>query len=315
MSTLTAGKTPRKVTPSNAPTHGVADRGVAWPTIALVTPSLNRAAYLEQALRSVLDQGYPRLEYVVLDGGSADGSREIIARYADRLRYWHSEPDEGPYAAVARGFAMTSGEIMGWLSADDCLHAGALHTVAAIFREFPQVAWITGPPSWLDATGRAFVTGDVPRWSRLRLLSGDYRWIQQESTFWRRSLWERAGAHLDTRYRLAADLELWVRFSRHAPLNTTTALLGAFRVLPDQRSRVHRAEYLAEAETIIAAEPRSKEDRAGLKRLRRWQLIRRLPLLGASWRVRLGLARAYGFPPRIELDPESGNLVLREPAP
>lgn len=315
MSTLTAGTPPRDATPLYSHARTAADSGVAWPTVALVTPNLNRGAYLEQALRSVLDQGYPRLEYVVLDGGSADGSREIIARHADRLKYWHSSPDEGPYAAVARGFELTSGEIMGWLSADDRLHAGALHTVAAIFSQFPQVEWVTGAPSWLDATGRVFVAGDVPRWSRLRLLSGDYRWIQQESTFWRRSLWERAGARLDTRYRLAADLELWVRFSRHAPLYTTTALLGAFRLLPDQRSRVHRAAYLAEAEAILAAEPRSKADRAGLRRLARWKLIRRLPCLGASWRVRRAIQRAYEFPPRIELDPESGNLVQREPAP
>jgi hypothetical protein len=298
--------------PAPTPTSTSDAAGAAWPSIALVTPSLNRAAYLEDALRSVLAQRYPRLEYVVLDGGSTDGSGEILRRYADQLGHVESGLDGGPYAAVTRGFGLTRGEIMGWLNADDRLHPGALHAVGAIFAAFPQVEWITGTPTRLDSAGRAFVASAPPRWSRLRLLSGDYRWIQQESTFWRRSLWERAGGRLETSWRLAADLELWVRFSRLAPLYSTTALLGAFRVLPDQRSRVQRAAYLAEAEAVLRAEARSPEDRAGLARLRGLRRWRAVPLVGASWRLRRALEEAHGFPPLIDFDPEAGRLVLRE---
>src|ERR1700745_1487664 len=107
----------------------------SWPKISLVTPVFNSARYVEAALRSVLSQGYPNLEYTVVDGGSTDGSVGII----------------GMYNAINKGFARSSGDLMGWISATDMLHAGSLFVVGSVFNTFPQVEWITGrPPGFSD---------------------------------------------------------------------------------------------------------------------------------------------------------------------
>jgi glycosyltransferase involved in cell wall biosynthesis len=228
-------------------------------TIALVTPNFNTSAYLAQTLESVLCQHYPALEYVVVDGGSTDGSIEIVERSADRLHAAIIEPDRGHADALNKGFARTSGGIMGWINSDDLLHRNALATVDAVFAAFPQVDWITGIPTtalgggtegavteFKVKGGRAFTYGDF--------LAGDFRWLQQESTFWRRSLWERAGGSLDTGFRLAVDFELWMRFFRHARLYTVEALIGAFRRREGQRSAVLLDDYLAEVGAVIERE-------------------------------------------------------------
>ena len=206
----------------------------AWPKIALVTPVWNSGKYIEQTIRSVLAQGYPNLEYFVVDGGSTDGTLEVIRRYEGQIAElahggWMSEPDRGMYDALNKGFARTSGEIMGWISATDMLHTGALLAVGGIFRDLPEVEWITGRPTWFNEDGMSTRVGELQRWSRWRFLAGANRYIQQESTFWRRSLWEKAGARMDATRRNGADFELWVRFFRHARLYTADTVIGGFR--------------------------------------------------------------------------------------
>lgn len=227
-------------------------------TIALVTPSFNTAPYLEQTLQSVLLQNYPALEYVVVDGGSTDGSVEILDAYRSRLTALIIEPDRGHADALNKGFSRTSGEIMGWINSDDLLHRNALATVDAVFAAFPDVEWITGIPTRADSDSEGRVTGfrikAGRRFTHKDFLSGDFRWLQQESTFWRRSLWERAGGRLDTALLLAVDFELWMRFFRHSRLHTVEALIGAFRGREGQRSAVMLDEYLVEAEGVIARE-------------------------------------------------------------
>src|SRR5881396_2686502 len=111
-------------------------------SISIVTPSYNQAAFLEETIRSVLLQGYPNLEYIVIDGGSTDGSVEIIKRYEKHLSYWQSEPDGGQYDAISQGFARTSGDLMAWLNSDDMLHRNALWSMARLFTQFPQIEWL-----------------------------------------------------------------------------------------------------------------------------------------------------------------------------
>jgi len=139
------------------------------------------------------------------------------------------------YSALNKGFARATGEILGWLSATDLLHRGALAVVGSVFRSLPELEWITGIPTGLSAEGMTVSVGPLRRWSRARFLLGANRYIQQESTFWRRTLWEKAGARFSTEPELFGDFELWLRFFRHARLHSVRALVGGFRHHADSR--------------------------------------------------------------------------------
>jgi len=227
----------------------------AFPKITVVTPSYNQAPYLEECIQSVLSQGYPNLEYIIMDGGSTDGSVEIIKKYEKYLTYWQSKPDGGQYAAVEEGFRRSTGEILTWINSDDMLLPGALRKVAAIFLNRPDVQWITGKVCLLEADGTIHYAALAPVfWNRARYLAKDYKYIQQEGSFWRRHLWEKAGAFLWKESRLAGDLELWNRFFRHADLYTAEAFLGAFRMQPNRKTASLIEKYNQEAEAVLEAE-------------------------------------------------------------
>jgi hypothetical protein len=231
------------------------------PRITVVTPSLNQGEFLEDCIRSVLGQGYPNLEFIVMDGGSRDGSVEVIKRYEAHLAYTESGPDGGQYAAVAAGFRRARGEILCWMNADDKFHPRALFKVAYVFAERPDVEWITGRPTAFARDGSLMKIGRAQARSRreflgrtVPLIGGTVPLIQQESTFWRRGLWERAGGEFRPDLAYAADFELWMRFFRLAPLCTVDALLAGFRQHGNQRSVGHRAEYDAEIERVVREE-------------------------------------------------------------
>jgi len=240
------------------------------PTIALVTPTYNHAHLLEQTMRSVLDQGYPRLEYVVVDGGSTDGTQELIEKYRPKLYAAISEPDRGPHDAIEKGFALTGGRIMGWLNSDDVLLPGSLLLVGSLFRDFPEMRWLTGTYSAIDPIGRPVVTMQPPRWTRRHLLSPlAGRWISQTSTFWTRDLWEEAGGGFEDiwgkgdqrAFPHAFDFELWARFSRYASLNTVNAPIGCHRHIHGQDGYVNLGAYLHYADVIRKRErPRTVKE-------------------------------------------------------
>ena len=145
------------------------------PRISIVTPSFNQAPYLEATLKSVLDQNYPNLEYFVIDGGSTDGSLDILRRYADRLTGWVSEPDHGQMHAINKGFSHATGEIMAWLNSDDMLCPWALQTVGHIFKDLPAVQWLTTrtPLRW-NAAGEATAAYCVPGFCRTWYYRGQH---------------------------------------------------------------------------------------------------------------------------------------------
>ncbi len=269
----------------------------ALPTISVVTPSLNRARYLEETIRSVLDQGYPRLEYVVVDGGSTDGSAEVVRRHAGRLAWWCSEPDGGPFDAIDKGFAHTGGEVMAWINSDDKYAPWAFAVVGEIFATFPEVEWITSlfPLTW-DREGRAVACLREPGFPKGAFLTGDHlvdgrryarRWIQQESTFWRRSLWERAGARLDRSLRAAGDFELWCRFSALAEHIGVETPLAGFRSHGDQISERFADQYVREARTALESSGGRLRGRLGA--WLHFELVPRLPVRIRRPGVRFGL--------------------------
>jgi glycosyltransferase involved in cell wall biosynthesis len=205
------------------------------PTISIVTPSLDQARFLEDTIRSVLDQGYPSLEYVVQDGGSEDGTREILERYSDRLHHWESAPDSGQAQALNRGFAHTSGEIMAYLNSDDLLLPGALAYVAGYLRRQPAVDVAYGHRVLIDEAGREIGRQVIPRHDDAVLSWADF--IPQETVFWRRTAWEAAGAGFDETFRNAIDWDLLVRLREvGARMVRLPRFLGAFRVHGDQKT-------------------------------------------------------------------------------
>lgn len=229
----------------------------ALPKISIVTPSFNQAEFLEECIDSILGQGYPNLEYVIMDGGSADNSVEIIKKYEKHLTFWQSKPDGGQYAAINAGFAKTSGEIMAWLNSDDKYHAHAFHTVACLFQTPEKPEWITGRQSFWNRQGDPDgISSEVHTFSRADFLAKKYSspFIQQESTFWRRSLWERSGGCLQEQLGYAADLELWLRFFRHAELHSADVLIGGYRRHGNQKAVLGLDRYLAEAEQVVDKE-------------------------------------------------------------
>ncbi len=212
------------------------------------------AAYIEETICSVLDQGYPNLEYIILDGKSTDGTVAIIQKYENQLAYWHSQKDKGMYDAIQQGFDRGTGEIMGWLNADDCLLPKSLFVIAKAFTEVPEVNWIQGAPLIANKVGQ-LISSTTTQGNKYFFYSRQGQinaFIQQESTYWRRSLWESAGGKLATEFRYAADFELWMRFFEHSPLHCLRAPLASFRFRRDEQlSALHVSQYHAEMKQII----------------------------------------------------------------
>jgi len=255
-----------------------------WPKISVITPVFNSARYLEATIRSVLGQQYPNLEYMIVDGGSTDGSVEIIRKYESQLHGWISEPDRGMYDAINKGFARSAGEVMGWISATDLLHAGSLFVIGSVFQTFPEVDWITGRPTGFSDDGMGVEVLKLRQWSRMPFLAGANRYVQQESTYWRRGLWERAGARVDDLRRSASDFELWVRFFRYAKLYAVDALIGGFRSHPDSLGLQNLEECHRIQDEII------ENELASMKNVRLLKLFRavsaralRIPGVAKPW--------------------------------
>src|SRR6266849_6433096 len=142
-----------------------------WPRITMVTAVYNGEKYLEETICSVVHQRYPNLEYIVVDDGSTDRTVEIINKYEQHLSWWVSQPNKGLYASLNAGFARSTGEIMGWLNANDKLHTNGLFVVGSIFSALPDVEWITGRPTIFNEDGMTIGVHEVRRWSRYRFLA------------------------------------------------------------------------------------------------------------------------------------------------
>jgi glycosyltransferase involved in cell wall biosynthesis len=207
-------------------------RPVELPSISIITPCLNAAATIEGALGSVREQGYPRLEHVVVDGGSTDGTLEILAS-APGIRYV-SEPDRGRPDAANKGVGLSSGEVVAWLNADDRYEPGALIAVGEALARAPEAPWATGYCRIVDADDREirrFVAGYknllLRHWSYGLYLTQNF--VADPATFVRREALEAAGP-LDERYRISHDYDLWLRVARLGPPVVLRRALASFRM-------------------------------------------------------------------------------------
>lgn len=267
-----------------------------WPRINFVTPSYNQGLYLEETIRSVLLQRYPNLEYIIIDGGSTDYSIDIIRKYEPWLSYWVSEKDSGQYNAINKGFKLGNGEIMGWINSGDVYCPWAFRVVAEVFLHNPQVEWVTTlyPLRW-DENGVPFRCNKFSGYSKEAFYEGRYggtrerhvrlQYIQQESTFWRRSLWERAGSGLDERFAFAADFDLWARFFKHTELYGVGVPLAGNRIHPNQKNT--DPAYEDECIVIRSQYPQTRKKR--IRSLCRKFYFHRIPLV-RSW-----LSRYIGY--------------------
>jgi glycosyltransferase involved in cell wall biosynthesis len=214
------------------------------PLVTIVTPSFNQARFLESTIRSVLDQDYNNIEYMIVDGGSTDGSVEIIRRYSDRLAWWVSEKDRGQTDAINKGFARAKGEILAWLNSDDTYEKTAVQEAVAHFQNQPETGLVYGDANFIDEAGR--IIGRFPAaQTNYKLLRQGYVHIPQQSAFWRADLWRQVGP-LDPAFYFAMDYDLWVRLAALAPMQYFPRLWASFRLHTHGKTMVADARCWSE---------------------------------------------------------------------
>ena len=206
------------------------------PIISIVTPSYNQGSYLEETILSVLEQGYPALEFFIFDGGSTDGSLDIIQKHQDQLTFWESKPDRGQSHAINKGFRMASGEIVAWLNSDDLLAPGALKVVAQAWQKNPRLGLISGQTEIIDQAGKPTgnIFGSEP--NVINSLLSSENPVSQPSTFFSTSALKEVG-FLDETLHMSMDWDLWLRIGARFPMLFITKILSKSRTWEMTKTR------------------------------------------------------------------------------
>lgn len=217
-------------------------------TVSIITPSFNQGRFLEQTIRSVLEQVPPPDEYFIIDGGSTDSSVDIIKKYESQLTGWVSEKDKGQADAINKGFRQAKGEIVAWINSDDYYLPGAIQTAVEMFRQYPDAGLIYGNVLSVDENSRSFNLQTFKSLNLLDLMS--FQIISQPAVFMRRSALEQAG-FLDLTYHMLLDHHLWLRMARIAPLIYIPKTLAAARYHPGAKNLSSTSHFGREALRIV----------------------------------------------------------------
>ena len=233
------------------------------PKISVITPSYNQGEFLEKTIKSVLDQKYPNLEWIVMDGGSTDNSVDILKRYEQYFTHWQSEKDGGQSAAINAGMTKATGDICCWLNSDDLFPEKTLERVSHFYMENPHTQWLIGRGNFEDLSGK-FLSDrfplnivDIPKWKDSAFC--------QPSTFWRRELWEKVGG-LNRQLHYSMDFDLWLRFLNESRPAILDEVLSVSQVHEDMKSLAGADEMFVEHSLVLAMNGHFDEAKAKLMR-------------------------------------------------
>lgn len=223
-----------------------------YPKISIVTPSYNQGNFLKQCIQGVIQQAYPNLEYIVIDGGSKDNTLDVIHEYESNIAYWVSEPDNGQSHAINKGFAKATGDIHFWLCSDDLLEPGALEYVAGQLADKSGPQWLVGAAKLITKNGIVKSVRAPTVVNEDTFLGWAENWIPTQSTFWNKAMWDAAGP-FDEKLDFVMDLALWEKMFRvNAPI-VTDKILGSYRFHGDAKSisrtdesKKERTEYITQ---------------------------------------------------------------------
>ena len=239
-----------------------------WPKISIVTPSFNQAGFLERTIQSVLSQGYPNLEYIIIDGGSTDTSVEIIKKYEKYLAYWTSEPDRGQADAINKGFLKSTGDILAWQNSDDIYFPNAFFAAAKVFRNHPAASLVFGNIKFVDEGDRECGELRFVPFSRWALIY-EGTMLANQAAFWRRELFLTAGP-LDVSLRFCMDYEFFLRASLYGQFKFIRRFLGAFRLHRQSKSSALSHIGMREHAEVVR---RFKMSTEGARKVRAWKAL------------------------------------------
>jgi glycosyltransferase involved in cell wall biosynthesis len=235
------------------------------PLVSIVTPSYNQAQFLEETICSVIRQDYEAIEYIVIDGGSTDGSLEIIKRYKEQLAYWISEPDKGQVDAINKGLRMAKGDIVAWINSDDLYMAGAVREAVETLQKNPEVGMVYGDGIMVDAEGNLLDRHTYRTYSVLDLLC--FEVLLQPTVFMRREILERVG-YLSEAYDLILDHDLWIKIAAYTPILHVPSFWAVERTHESAKTIAQASTFVREAEKLIEKAEESQSLKALIARER-----------------------------------------------
>jgi glycosyltransferase involved in cell wall biosynthesis len=218
------------------------------PLLSIVTPSFNQAQFLETTILSVLEQDYPAVEYIIMDGGSADGSVEIIRRYDARVAHWQSKPDRGQADAINEGLQRAQGEFVAWINSDDVYLPGAISEAVRALEQFPQAGMVYGDGIMVGSELEVLDKHSYPQLDLVDLLA--FEVLLQPAVFMRKHVLDEVG-YLDPSYNLILDHELWIRIASRYPIKHVSSYWALERTHHQAKTIALAGEFVSEAERMI----------------------------------------------------------------